>query len=142
MAELSGLDVSTKQVERISEKIGRGRVRRSRDQAVADFRALPLMRQCESPVPNPPDASIVATVMADGGRLQIFDRCQRDPGPVQAQSDQAGDGQTDSDDEPKHGGYWREDKIGLVMTMTSTVSAETPVRRSPRISSIPCGFSG
>ena len=85
MAELSGLDVSTKQVERISEKIGRERVQQ-RDQAVADFRALPLMRQCESPVPNPPDALTVATVMADGGRLQIFDRCQRDPGPVQAQS--------------------------------------------------------
>lgn len=130
MAELSGLDVSTKQVERISEKIGRERVQQ-RDQAVADFRALPLMRQCESPVPNPPDASTVATVMADGGRLQIFDRCQRAPGPVQAQSDQAGDGQTDSDDEPKHGGYWREDKIGLVMTMTSTVSAEDPCPEVP-----------
>ena len=124
------MDVATKQVERISEKIGRERVQQ-RDQAVAEFVALPLLQQCESPISNPPGASVVATVMADGGRLQIFDRSRPDPDLAQPQNDQASGSQTDSDGKPRHSGYWREDKIGLVMTMTSAVSAEDPCPEIP-----------
>jgi hypothetical protein len=112
---LGGLSVATKQVERITEKIGQERVEQ-RDEAVQAFLALPLMDRCKSPVANPPPESNVATVMMDGGRLQILDRSKRDPDLTE----------TADDDPPERNGHWREDKIGLLMTMTSKVSVDDP----------------
>jgi hypothetical protein len=112
---LGGLRVATKQVERITEKIGQERVDQ-RDEAVQRFLALPLMERCNSPVANPPPESNIATVMMDGGRLQILDRGKRD-------SDLP---ETADDDPPERNGHWREDKIGLLMTMTSKVSIDDP----------------
>jgi len=118
---LGGLSVATKQVERITEKIGRERVEQ-RDEAVGYFVALPLMERCKSAVANPPPESTVATVMMDGGRLQILDRGQRDPELTE----------TENDDEPsERNGHWREDKIGLLMTMTSKVSVDDPCPKIP-----------
>ncbi len=48
---LADLKVDTKQVERVSEKIGTERVEQ-RTQAVEEFLALPLMERCTSPIPN------------------------------------------------------------------------------------------
>lgn len=112
---LGSLSIATKQVERITEKIGRERVEQ-RDEAVRDFIALPLMNRCESPAANPPPESSVASVMMDGGRLQILDRGKRDSDPSE----------TADDKPPVRNGHWREDKIGLLMTMTSEVSSEDP----------------
>jgi hypothetical protein len=112
---LGGLRVATKQVERITEKIGQERVDQ-RAEAVQKFRALPLMDRCKSPVENPPPESNVATVMMDGGRLQILDRSERNSSPTE----------TAADDPPERNGHWREDKIGLLMTMTSKVSIDDP----------------
>lgn len=117
---LGGLRVATKQVERITEKIGHERVDQ-RDEAVQKFLALPLMNRCKSPVANPPPESNVATVMMDGGRLQILDRSQRDSGLPE----------TADDDPPERTGHWREDKIGLLMTMTSKVSIDDPCPKVP-----------
>ena len=117
---LGRLNVATKQVERITEKIGQERVEQ-RDEAVQAFLALPLMDRCKSPVANPPPESNVATVMMDGGRLQILDRSKRD-------SDLT---ETADDDPPERNGHWREDKIGLLMTMTSKVSADDPCPEIP-----------
>jgi len=117
---LGGLSVATKQVERITEKIGRERVQQ-RDEAVQDFLVLPLMDRCRSPVANPPPASNVASVMMDGGRLQILERGKRDSDPIE----------TADDDPPERNGHWREDKIGLLMTMTSEVSADDPCPKIP-----------
>jgi hypothetical protein len=117
---LGKLNVATKQVERITEKIGRERVEQ-RDEAVQKFLALPLMDRCKSPVANPPPESNVATVMMDGGRLQILDRSKRD-------SDLS---ETADDDPPERNGHWREDKIGLLMTMTSKVSENDPCPEIP-----------
>jgi hypothetical protein len=117
---LGGLRVATKQVERITEKIGQERVDQ-RDEAVQKFLALPLMDRCKSPVANPPPESNVATVMMDGGRLQILDRSKRD-------SDLP---ETADDDPPERSGHWREDKIGLLMTMTSKVSIDDPCPSIP-----------
>ena len=116
---LAGLTISTKQVERITEKIGRERLEQ-RDRAVEDFRKLPLMTRCESPIPLAPD---LAVVEMDGGRLQILDRRAEASDPV-----------ADEDDEPEpevRRGHWREDKIGVLMTMTSTVSADDPCPEIP-----------
>ncbi len=117
---LGGLRVTTKQVERITEKIGRERVEQ-RDEAVQEFLALPLMDRCKSPVANPPPESNVASVMMDGGRLQILDRSKRDPDPTE----------TADDGPPQRNGHWREDKIGLLMTMTSKVSLDDPCPEIP-----------
>jgi hypothetical protein len=117
---LGRLNVATKQVERITEKIGQERVEQ-RDEAVQKFLALPLMDRCKSPVANPPPESNVATVMMDGGRLQILDRSKRD-------SDLS---ETADDNPPERNGHWREDKIGLMMTMTSKVSENDPCPEIP-----------
>jgi hypothetical protein len=130
LAELSGLNISPKQVERISEKIGTERVEQ-RDQEVRQFVELPLMDQCKSPVPNPPGETSVATVMADGGRLQILDRSQRDADPTRTETASESDNPSESDNQPNSSGHWREDKIGLVMTMTSAVSADDPCPEIP-----------
>jgi len=130
LAELSGLNISPKQVERISEKIGTERVEQ-RDQEVRQFVELPLMDQCKSPVPNPPGETNVATVMADGGRLQILDRSQRDADPTRTETVSESDNPSESDNQPNFSGHWREDKIGLVMTMTSAVSAADPCPEIP-----------
>jgi hypothetical protein len=117
---MGGLRVATKQVERITEKIGQERVEQ-RDKAVEDFVALPLMDRCKSPVANPPPESNVATVMMDGGRLQILDRSKRGP-----------DLSEPAEDDPtERNGHWREDKIGLLLTMTSKVSTEDPCPKIP-----------
>ena len=116
---LAGLTISTKQVERITEKIGRERLEQ-RDRAVEDFRKLPLMTRCESPISLAPD---LAVVEMDGGRLQILDRRAEASDPV-----------ADEDDEPEpeeRRGHWREDKIGVLMTMTSTVSTDDPCPEIP-----------
>jgi len=70
LAALAGLTIATKQVERITEKIGRERVEQ-RDRAVEDFQKAPLMTRCRSPIPRPPD---LAVVEMDGGRLQLLNR--------------------------------------------------------------------
>jgi hypothetical protein len=64
-------------------------------------------------LPQPPD---LAVVEMDGGRLQILDRRAAPRDPIE-----------DEDDEPQErAGHWREDKIGVLMTMTSTVSRDDP----------------
>jgi hypothetical protein len=116
---LAGLTIATKQVERITEKIGRERVGQ-RDRAVEDFRKTPLMARCRSPIPHPPD---LAVVEMDGGRLQILDRGAAAPDPD--------DGRDGGDEPEEKQGHWREDKIGVLMTMTSTVSSADPCPEVP-----------
>jgi hypothetical protein len=118
---LGKLNVSTKQVERLTAKIGQERVDQ-RDEAVANFLELPLMDRCKSPIANPPPASTVAAVMMDGGRLQILDRSKQD-------TDRTEIGEEDSS--PERTGHWREDKIGLLLTMTSEVSTDDPCPEIP-----------
>jgi hypothetical protein len=97
---LGRLNVATKQVERITKRIGQERVEQ-RDEAVQKFLTLPLMGRCKSAVANPPESNVASAVM-DGGRVQILDRCKRDPGLAE----------TADDDPPERNGHWREDKIG------------------------------
>ena len=122
LAALAGLSVAEKQVERVTERIGRERVEQ-RDQAVQDYRALPLMERCQSPLAQPPD---LAVVEIDGGRLQIRDRRAADPAATADPAPEA------DDEEPTdRQGHWREDKIGLLMTMTSTASPGDPCPEIP-----------
>ena len=138
LLNLARLEVPEKQVERVTERIGQERV----DQRHGEVRAfldLPLMEKFASPVAQAPDLAVVSM---DGGRLQIRGR----PAGEAAEGDVAGPaapaapstapaGATEPasgapDPEPR-AGHWREDKIGLLMTMTSDVSAVDPCPTIP-----------
>jgi len=148
---LAGLKIPEKQVERRTKSIGQERVDQ-RDREVGGFLALPLMTKVSSPVHSPD----LAVVMMDGGRLQILDRqataaessaaarSEAEPatavpvpvpsasGPAAGAEPQAqAEPEAEADQEPHRLGHWREDKIGLLMTMTSETSNEDPCPMIP-----------
>lgn len=118
LRKLAEINVSAKQVERVTKRIGQERVAQ-RAQAVAGYRAKPLVERKD--VPPHLTAPEVAVVGCDGGRLQILERTGA---PIEAeQASDAEDGRS-----TKH---WREDKIGLLMTMKSTASTSDPCPEIP-----------
>jgi hypothetical protein len=179
--KLADLDVSEKQVERLSKRIGGERLA-ERDEQVAAFEAMTLVERKEG-IPDgvaPPDKDHVAVVMADAGMLQLRRLAERPdeaaekgslhhsedvlrqgatlPAAVDASSaspsvpiseqlcvttnaeshsevDAAAtledDDEGDEDDE-EHSGHWREDKVGLVLTMKSKVSSSDPCPEIPK----------
>jgi hypothetical protein len=133
LGRLANLPVSAKQVERLTRRIGAERVA-ERDAAVAAYRALPLVEKFA--VPAGVAAPDLAVVMADGGRLQILDRAApaaADPPPraaAAAGTAPAAEGEA-WDEEEVSAGHWREDKVGLLLTMHSAVSAADPCPEIP-----------
>ena len=143
LLNLARLKISEKQVERVTERLGQERVEQHGAQVQA-FLKLPVMEKFAAAVAHPPD---LAVVEMDGGRLQIRNEKQSEPtitgvaspveevglaveatpGPavaepavaVEATPGPAVAGPSASETR-KH---WREDKIGLLMTMTSEESA-------------------
>jgi hypothetical protein len=125
---LAHLRVDAKQVERLTKGIGGERVAQ-RDAATAAFVALPLVEKFVAPPDvTPPD---LAVVMADGGRLQILDRAAGGPaadspaGPATASAARAVEPDWEEEEPPKKG-HWREDKVGLLLSMRSETSATDP----------------
>jgi hypothetical protein len=127
LGRLADLPVSAKQVERVTRRIGAERVA-ERDAAVATYWALPLVEKFAVPAGvTPPD---LAVVMADGGRLQILDRSApptADPPPRAAAATEG----AAWEEEKVATGHWREDKVGLLLTMHSAVSATDPCPEIP-----------
>ena len=70
VAQTLEVELTTKRVERLTERIGHERVA-ERDQAIADWDALPLVEKLAAPKGIKPPA--VACVTTDGGRLQRCD---------------------------------------------------------------------
>ena len=134
LLHLARLRITEKQVERVTERIG-GERREQRDASVQAFLGSPLMEKFAAAVAHPPD---LAVVQMDGGRLQIRD----DPatgaataavaGPIEppAAASPAGAGPPPVASEARRG-HWREDKIGLLMTMTGEESATDPCPTIP-----------
>lgn len=147
MRVLAELPISDKQVRRVCQTIGGARVA-ERDAAVSAYQALPLPQR--KAVPAGVTAPDVAVVGVDGGRLQIFERVPKantaataavlaavavtaavdaaalEPEPVageEIQDDVALPGPQSTANKPL---YWREDKIGLLLTMKSVVHAADP----------------
>jgi len=158
LGHLAELDVSAKQVRRLCKRIGDERVQ-ERDAAVSAYQALPLVARKSAPAGLTPPA--LAVVGVDGGRVQIFERphgaaagapanpaaaepaAQPDhevgagapshaglipPGPQPAAPAAA----AEEDDDEKRGRFWREDKIGLLLTMQSEPSAQDPCPQIPK----------
>jgi len=132
LKELADLPVSAKQVERLTRRIGQERVA-ERSAAVAAFQALPLAAKFAAPAGvTPPD---LAVVMVDGGRLQILDRTAPAtvpaedvmpsplPAPVPADATATAEAWQE---EKAPSGHWREDKVGLLLTMQSDATDVDP----------------
>jgi hypothetical protein len=134
LEQLADLAVSAKQVERVCRRIGGERVAQ-RDAEVAAFQALPLVEKFQAPAGV--EAADLAVVMADGGRLQILDRAAPsavEPPPVAAAPAATSPAATADEaweQEKTPPGHWREDKVGLLLTMKSAVSATDPCPELP-----------
>lgn len=123
--KLADLPVATKQVERLTRAIGSERVAR-RDEQVAAFEALPLVEKFDAPKGvAPPD---LVAVKVDGGRLQIR---ERDGSQEQVADATPAVSEDDFDESPKAKGFWREDKLGVLLEMESEVSAVDPCPEIP-----------
>jgi hypothetical protein len=147
--QLAELDVSDKQVRRVCKRIGDERVN-ERDAAVAAYQELPLVERKSAPVGVVPPA--LAVVGVDGGRMQIFERSPpvaspgtsaapgpdspassaADAAPLSAPVTAVAATPAEEDDEERRGRFWREDKIGLLLTMESEVSAQDPCPQIPK----------
>jgi len=105
LAELAGLDVAPKPVERLVGRIGRERIDQ-RDAAVARHQRLPLM--AKDVVAHPQRCSpSVAMASVDGGRIQI----RADSSPTT---------------EPQQNSHWRESKVSVLETYRSDVRPVDP----------------
>ena len=119
LQELADVEVTTKQVERLTEQIGAERLA-ERNEALAAFEELPLTDKHQSPagVAGPK----VGVVMVDGGRLQILERGADAKPPDEDEDVPAG---------RERGKHWREDKAALLLTVHSEVSANDPCPEIP-----------
>ncbi len=124
---LAEVSVSSQRVRRVTERIGHERVA-DRKKEVESFLKLPLPEQQRSPTgPAPP----VACVEMDGGRIQIRNRKAKEPLP--------------SVDSPpgtsRKGRFWRESKVGCLLSMQSETHAKDPSPTIPEVFVDPCGMN-
>ncbi|MGH7441130.1 MAG: hypothetical protein ACREKE_00500 [bacterium] len=143
---LAEVCVSTKQVERLTEQIGQER-QAQREAATQAWLDRPLMQREDSP----PDASVVdlGVVEFDGGRLQIRtwdgqaeaatvsavagQEQPNCPTPQQAASSADSSAADSPATGPNRSKHWREDKVGCLLAMTSTVSDVDPCPEVPGV---------
>jgi hypothetical protein len=128
LQKLADLPIPEKQVERVTERIGHERLA-ERQAAVAAFPALPLASRFQVPPGVTPPA--LAVVLVAGGRMQVLER--RPPTAGAAGAATPGP-EPEWDEGPAAGrarGPWREDKVGLLLTMHSDVSAQDPCPEIP-----------
>jgi hypothetical protein len=131
LAELMHLEVNVKQVERVTERIGQERCAQ-RDREMEDYVSLPLTERKDKP--DGVAAPEVAVVGVDGGRLQIrADTVSTDAPVATAGAEKREDEETLLPDEKHRGKHWREDKIALLMTMTSEEKEKDPCPEIPEV---------
>jgi len=85
-------------------------------------------------VPAGATAPKLAVVGVDGGRLQIIDRSAKTSDPVieeTAPADKPPAAEAGEEEREDNGRHWREDKIGLLMTMSSKELAVDPCPEIP-----------
>jgi hypothetical protein len=113
LKEEAELEISEQRIMRATKRIGEERVAQ-REAAVEAWSQLPLPEQQGSPREQVPP---VACVEMDGGRIQIRDR---KPSQQQRQS-------------TPRAGFWRETKVGCLMSLQSEVFAEDPCPEIPKV---------
>ena len=140
LTQMAELQVPPKQVERLTRRIGEERVAQ-RNQEIKNYLDLPLSEKCSSPA----SAAVIpdlAVVQIDGGRLQILDRRgvedqqpardgsnpHSNPSTAQTEVTAAPPAAWESESHSRH---WREDKVGVLITMSSEASLSDPCPRIP-----------
>jgi hypothetical protein len=113
LKEEAELEISAQRIMRATKRIGEERIEQ-RDAAIEAWGKLPLPQRQQSPREQVPQ---VACVEPDGGRLQIRDR--------KATQDQR--------QAAKRAGFWREDKVGCLLSITSMVSEDDPCPQIPAV---------
>jgi hypothetical protein len=128
---LAGQRCSVKSVERLTRQIGAERVA-ERTAAIDAWRQRRLIDK--HPVPEGVAPPTVAVVEMDGGRLQIRTPPQTttadEPPPTPAASAPAAPAPAAPAPRPRH---WREDKVGCLLSMTSTATAVDPCPEIPAL---------
>jgi hypothetical protein len=112
LKEEAELDISDQRIMRATKRIGQERVEQRGAQTEA-WAELSLPEQQGNPREQVPP---VAVVEMDGGRLQIRNR---KPSEEERQR-------------TKKAGFWREDKVGCLLSMASTVFEEDPCPEIPK----------
>lgn len=108
------LTISAQCIMRATKRIGGERIEQ-REREIQTWEQLPLPEQQRSPREQVP---AVAVVEMDGGRIQIRERK-----PAEEEANRAED----------RSGHWRETKVGCLLTVASTVSAEDPCPTIPQV---------
>jgi hypothetical protein len=122
LLNLARLSVPAKPVERLTRAIGEQRVAQ-RDQDVAAFAALPLSAKFDAPAGVA--APGLAVVLVDGGRLQIRERAAVAAAPPAGAPSEFDEAPADCK------GFWREDKVGLLVEMRSEAHEADPCPQVP-----------
>jgi hypothetical protein len=113
LKEEAELEISEQRIMRATKHIGQERVQQ-RDAETKAWAQLPLPQQHRSPQEQIPQ---VACVEMDGGRLQIRNRKASD----------------EERQKTNRAGFWREDKVGCLLSLRSAVSEEDPCPQIPRV---------
>ena len=113
LKHLAELDISEQRIARATKRIGQERVAERKAEEAA-WETLPLPEQQSSPREQIPR---VACVEMDGGRIQIRDR----------------NAEESPTEETRKGRFWRETKVGCLLSMTSETSAVDPCPTIPEI---------
>lgn len=110
-------------MERRTHRVGEELLART-VQAVKDYTQLPLVEKEKSPLANPPG---LAVIQVDGGRYQKRSDASTD-------ADDPADESLEEEPLEEHKvRHWREDKVGLLMTMASEVHAQDPHPEIPAV---------
>jgi hypothetical protein len=129
---LAELDVSDKRTRRVCKMIGAERVA-ERDAEVTRYQQLPLAER--KGVPEGVTAPAVAVVGVDGGRLQIFERVAAAASAAAAAPEVIEDdvliAEAETTATTAKKSFWREDKIGTLLTMGGEVHAADPCPEIP-----------
>jgi len=138
LQKLAGLKIDRKQIERWTRRIGGARIA-ERDRQVEQWANLPLpMMTSGSPPGKAPNTVMVSM---DGGRLQILDQDQEAKADgtsetlvQEASRDEADEITTEplcEEDRENKSSYWRESKIGCLVTFQSQTYEADPCPEIP-----------
>lgn len=128
--ELAESEISTGRVRRATEKIGAERVA-EREADVEEWKSLTIPAQQQKPASLDSDQiPQVACVQMDGGRLQIREG-KGDLEPTVLEPMDESQALESSDDESSRKTFWREDKVGICLSMTSEESEVDPYPKIP-----------
>jgi hypothetical protein len=114
LKELAEAEIPEQRIARATKRIGEERVEQ-REVEARHWEEMPLPARQTNPKDRPPPP--VACVEMDGGRMQIRDE---------------GFGRSGEADRGK-ARFWRETKVGCLMSLTSSVFAEDPCAEIPRV---------